>query len=310
MLRIRVQLASGEFCDIKNALTVTLNSDLDVPADDLEFTVPYSSKLSGVSKITAFDGDRLVFEGNTDEIVTACDKSGAVVKLAARSLAGALLDNEAQPVTYVNPAAGFIFERHLKPFGIKSFDGDNIPFYGSLRIEKGMTQWQVFESFCRSRYGCAPRITGSGEALMRGAESKQKAVFGDGHIPYFSLREYKKPCALIDEVRLRLDEFGGYSGSIKNKNPDCRGVRRVRYVNALSDRTTVKTADKMIENSNKNSYSLLLECSGCRLDIMGKQAEVLSPLFGKKSGMRVARLRYTLDKSGELTTVLLKKEKF
>lgn len=310
MLRIFVQYDDGTEAEIKNMLTAVLNSDSDVPADDIEFTAPFDRRLAQARRIFAYSGDSLVFEGHTDEIISIFDNSGAVIKITARSLAGVLLDNEAEPVTYVNPSAPFIFERHLKPFGLKSYDGDEIPFYGSLKIEKGMTHWQVLESFCRNRYACAPRVTGSGKAMMRGSDSGETVVFGSAGIPYFSAREYKSPCKLINEVKLRLDEYGGYSGSIKNSNPECKSIRRVRYVNAVSDRTTVKTADKMIEIGNKNSYSLVLECAGCRIDIMGRRAEVHDSLLGKTDGLRVARLRYSLGKDGETTSVTLRKEKF
>ena len=52
----------------------------------------------------------------------------------------------------MNPAAKFIFERHLKPFGIVGYDGDEHPFMGTIKIEKGMTEWQVLEKFCVALY--------------------------------------------------------------------------------------------------------------------------------------------------------------
>lgn len=48
--------------------------------------------------------------GQADEIVSIVRTDGAIVRLSARSLAGRLLDNEAEPVTYVNPAAKFILK--------------------------------------------------------------------------------------------------------------------------------------------------------------------------------------------------------
>ena len=37
---------------------------------------------------------------------------------------------------------------------------------GTIKIEKGMTEWQVLEKFCNGRYGKSPRMTGAGFALM------------------------------------------------------------------------------------------------------------------------------------------------
>lgn len=310
MLRIALEFSDGKKQNINNALTVVLNSDCDVPADDIELTVPYSPSLCLARRIFAYNGDELVFEGTVDEILTAASRGRAVTKLAARSCAGALLDNEAPPVTYVNPAAELIFERHLKPFGVKSFDGAPEPFYGSLRIEKGMTHWQVLESFCRNRFDSVPRISGDGRAFMNGFGGGDTVTFGAQGIVYGSLREDRLPCRLIGEIRLRLSEYGDYGGTLRNRNPECRDVRRTRFLNAVSDKTTVKTADKIIENSNKNSYSLILECIGCRLGIMGRSAVVRDSLLGDLSGLRVEGLRYSLDRDGEVTSVMLRKENF
>lgn len=137
---------NGKRFEIKNVLTAEISADVDVPADELVMTVPYDEKFRNADILEAYDGKSLVFVGQADEIVSIVRTDGAIVRLSARSLAGRLLDNEAEPVTYVNPAAKFIFERHLKPFGIVGYDGDEYPFMGTIKIEKGMTEWQVLEN--------------------------------------------------------------------------------------------------------------------------------------------------------------------
>lgn len=290
---------------MKNPLTVVMNSDFDVPADDICVTVPYSSGLSKAHMIFAYNDGSLIFQGEIDELVNVAGSGRAITKITARSLAGRLLDNEAEPVTYKNPASEFIFNRHLKPFGITGCDGDEVPFFGNLKIEKGMTHWQVLESFCRNRYSSKPRITGDGRAVLCGQENAEVVKFGRGGISYISIKEHKKPFRLISEVRLRLNEYGEYSGRIKNENPDCRGIERVRYVNAAADNTNVQTADRMIENSNKDSYSLVLECTGCHLDVLGKSAVVCDSLLGYIENLSAVRVRYALGRDGETTTVIL-----
>lgn len=244
---------NGKRCEIKNVLTAEISADVDVPADELVMTVPYDEKFGNADMLEAYDGKSLVFVGQADEIVNIVRTDGAIVRLSARSLAGRLLDNEAEPVTYVNPAAKFIFERHLKPFGIVGYDGDEHPFMGTIKIEKGMTEWQVLEKFCNGRYGKSPRITGAGFALMCGTYGGAKPiVFGRNGVGYTSLREYIKPCKVISQVKLRTEEYGGYKSVISNKCVD--RIKRVRYVNAFLDNNAVKTADRMIENGNRQSF--------------------------------------------------------
>lgn len=298
---------NGIRCEIKNVLTAEILADVDVPADELVLTLPYDRKYRNVDMLEAYDGKSLVFVGQADEIVSIVHNSGAIVRLSARSLAGRLLDNEAEPVTYINPAAKFIFERHLKPFGIVGYDGDEHPFMGTIKIEKGMTEWQVLEKFCNGRYGKNPRITGAGFALMCGTYGGAKPiVFGINGVGYTSLREYIKPCKVISQVKLRTEEYGGYKSVISNKCVD--RIKRVRYVNAFLDNNAVKTADRMIENGNRQSFEITVECAECLCGIVGRRAVIYDPLVGKREGLVVKSIKYSLKKNGESTTVVLGKE--
>lgn len=299
---------NGKRCEIKNVLTAEISADVDVPADELVMTVPYDEKFGNADMLEAYDGKSLVFVGQADEIVSIVRTDGAIVRLSARSLAGRLLDNEAEPVTYVNPAAKFIFERHLKPFGIVGYDGDEHPFMGTIKIEKGMTEWQVLEKFCNGRYGKSPRITGAGFALMCGAYGGAKPiVFGRNGVGYTSLREYIKPCKVISQIKLRTEEYGGYKSVISNKYVADR-IKRVRYVNAFLDNNAVKTADRMIENGNRQSFEIMLECAECLCGVVGRRAVIDDSLIGKREGLIVKSIKYSLGKNGESTTVVLGKE--
>lgn len=299
---------NGKRCKIKNVLTVEISADVDVPADELVLTVPYDRKYRNVDMLEAYDGKSLVFVGQADEIVSIVHNSGAIVRLSARSLAGRLLDNEAEPVTYINPAAKFIFERHLKPFGIVGYDGDEHPFMGEIKIEKGMTEWQVLEKFCNGRYGKGPRITGAGFALMCGTYGgAEPIVFGRNGVGYTSLREYIKPCKVISQVKLRTEEYGGYKSVVGNGSAADR-IKRVRYVNAFLDNNAVKTADRMIENGNKQSFEITVECAECLCGIVGRRAVIDDSLIGKREGLVVKSIKYSLKKNGESTTVVLGKE--
>lgn len=299
---------NGIRCEIKNVLTTEISADVDVPADELVLTVPYDRKYRNVDMLEAYDGKSLVFVGQADEIVSIVHNSGAIVRLSARSLAGRLLDNEAEPVTYINPAAKFIFERHLKPFGIVGYDGDEHPFMGTIKIEKGMTEWQMLEKFCNGRYGKNPRITGAGFALMCGTYGgAEPIVFGRNGVGYTSLREYIKPCKVISQVKLRTEEYGGYKSVVGNGSAADR-IKRVRYVNAFLDNNAVKTADRMIENGNRQSFEIMLECAECLCGIVGRRAVIYDPLVGKREGLVVKSIKYSLKKNGESTTVVLGKE--
>ena len=298
---------------LKDILTAVIESDTNVPADSLTVTFPYSSEISkNADYIMVYHNNKPVFNCQIDEIITIKKADGVINKLTARNFASFLLDNEAEPLTYMNPSAGFIFEKHLKPLGITEYEADDIPFYGALKIEKGMTHWQVFYNFCKNRYGAIPRISGDGKAYFKGADNTAIVTFGDekGDIHYLSLKENNKRFKLISEVKLKLNEFGTYSGVIKNTNDESNSINRVRYVNLISDNNTIETADKIINQSNFDSYTTELECIGCHIGIIGHKAIIYDNLLGEMKNLKINRVRYTLDNSGEKTTVTMGKESF
>ena len=142
---------NGIRCKIKNVLTVEISADVDVPADELVLTVPYDRKYRNVDMLEAYDGKSLVFVGQADEIVSIVHNSGAIVRLSARSLAGRLLDNEAEPVTYINPAAKLELNRRLFT-SLKKQHRKNfwIPYISLTKIQQWTEFWFSFRFQNRS----------------------------------------------------------------------------------------------------------------------------------------------------------------
>lgn len=311
MLKFKIIYRDDSEETVSNVITAVINAEEGVPADDLSITLPFDSRFCKKAKdIRVFDGEQIIFRGPIDEIINIKSCDGVLTKITARSCAGQLLDNEAEPLTYINPNAEFIWERHLKPFGITLFAADSKPFYGNLSICKGMTHWQVFYNYCINRYGYEPRITGDGKAYFTEVESNDKVIFSENNIKYYSLKENFKKYKLISEVKLKLSQYGGYTGYIKNTNSECTSINRVRYVNAISDKTNVTTADNIISKSNSDSYSITLECNGCHIGLLGKKSEIHDDIIGVRGNLRIKKVKYTLGKNGETTTLTLGKEKF
>ncbi|MBQ1381132.1 MAG: hypothetical protein IIY79_03850, partial [Ruminococcus sp.] len=168
------------------------------------------------------------------------------------------------------------------------------------------------ERFCRARYHSEPRISGGGTAYLDRRPSDEVAVFSDSGsgIPYLSLNESRRPYRLISEIRLKFRQANTYGSVIRNANPEAQRVTRVRYVNAAADKTTLATADKMLENSNRRSYLLKLSCAGCHCGLLGKRAEVRDSVLGTIGGLAVRKVSYTVSSRGEFSTIELEKENY
>ena len=310
MLRVHiVQNDKAEF-EIKNIFSAVYNSETGVPADDFTISFGYDQKVGeNADYLKIFSDDKLIFYGQIDEIINAENSSGVITQITARSLAGQLVDNEAEPITYYNPCARLIYEKYLEPYGIKWYECDNIPAYGFFKIDKGMTQWQVFENFCKNKFGVQAVISGDGTAYFEGLKNNKKLLFAKGgDIEYNSIKEKIQRYKLISDVYLKLKSFSNYDGVIQNKSDACKNIKRVRYVNALSEKSTIETADKIIEQSNIDSYGITLECCGCYLDILGADAKIEDEILGIKDNLKIKKIRYSLSNDGEYTVVGLGKE--
>lgn len=309
MLRVHFEDSDGNMIESGQLLSVVLNSENDVPADSIAVTLPYDKNLVlNVHTIVAEIGKKVVFRGAVDEIISLCDDKQAITKFTARSPAGLLLDNEAEPVTYYCPSAEFVCNKHLKPFGIEAQDTDNTLLSNYFRIDKGTTHWQVLENFCKIRYGTSPHIDGDGKAYLKGKKRDERLIFGKGGIDYISVKENRKICELVSRVRVKVDEFGGYASNIFNGNPECKGVERVRFVDAAMETGGLKTVDRIIENSNKNSYCIMILCSGCVVDVMGCRAEIRDERLGIIDNLIIQKVQYSMGVDGEFTALELGKE--
>lgn len=313
MLSFWITDKSGVSKQIDNVLTVVWDCDMGVPADSLTITCPYSGDIRGNAvAMKVYEDEKLAFSGGVDTIVAVKQAKQVVLKLSCRSLAAGLLDNEAEPVTYNTPGASLIYEKHIKPFGIRLAEADNIPFYDKLRIGKGFSHWQVVQWFCRNRYNTEPRITGDGVAYLKGYHPKGESVFSDKGtgVSYYSLKETHRRYRLISEVKMKFRQANTYRSSVKNSNPEAAFVKSVRYVNAASEEKNIDTVDRMIANGNRNSYALNISCIGCHTGLVGTHAVIDDSVLGEISGLLVKSVRYSADRRGGVSAITLEKERF
>lgn len=309
MLNFKVKLCDGTIKDMPSPITVVYNSEDTVPADDLTVTFPYTGDfIDRTDFVYAFDSAQTVFVGQADEIITLKSADGIIAKITARSMAGILLDNEAQPCIYHNPSPSMIYEKHLKPYGFENCVTDDTPFFGTLKITKGMSEWQVLDNFCRNKHSNTARVTGGGRVIFERKNSEDRLCFSDtAENGYISMKKSVNRYKVISEVRLKLKEEGRYTGTLKNEAADSRIIRR-RLVNALADTRKLDTADKIISQSNNEYFEITLECVGSYFDIVGRKAEIRDRHFGKTGGLYVHKLKYSSGANGEMTTITLRKE--
>ena len=306
MLRFVTTDVEGSRFPLPAPLSVTLRMEEDVPADDLYAVFPLI-RCRELKEIAVYDGEREVFVGVIDEQELLRQPSGASLRLSARSLAARLLDNEAPPRIYDHPSARLIYERHVRDYGIGEGDVDDANCFGELAITKGMSQWSVLKTFCNACYASVPRVSADGRLYMKGLPRTEAVVFGEGGVRYTRLSEQYRRCEEISRVNVKVNESGGYSYPVENRDALQRGVCRERYVNALLTATPIKCADIILQKGCEKAYALHLRCPERLLHLLGCDAAVHDGAVGDREGLYVSAVRYRMDKGGEYTAVKLKR---
>ena len=306
MLRYEIKLKNGELRKGFKVLSAVWKSELDVPADSLSLNCAYDDEIFNQGdRLSAYDGETLIFEGQLDELSRIRGGSGTALTLSARSAAAVLLDNEAEPLSYRNPTAVLMYRKYLQPFGLDDVQLDETPIIGYMRIDKGMTCWQALELFCRTRYGAKLTVSGAGRVYLRGYKNSKTVRFGSDGIKYYSIKENNSRYKLISEVRLKVKSTAGYLSKMINSNPGCGHIKRARYVNTAAENNSLTTADNIIRRSNLEGHKITLTIRGCVTDILGADAVLDDRDFGRIDGLTVRKITYSLSDRGELTTVVL-----
>ena len=287
-------------------LSMTVDVDENIPADALKATFPYF-ETSEIARIDVYADGEIVFRGIVDEEEHTVDSGGEYLKIAARSKAALLLDNEAMPCVYDHPSADMICERYAEPFGIRCADSDDAVYFGEQTIAKGSSCWSVLKNFCNACYSTLPRIGSDGLLRMKGISGDKELRFGSDGIRYTRISELNKRSAELSAVRVKTESAGGYELCVTNEIAVSRGIRRERYLNALLTESPMRCADAMLRNGRSKAYALKLRCPECLLGAQGCSAEVYDAILGSRKGLYVSSLRYHSDADGEYTDLMLKR---
>ena len=179
-----------ELCD---PVSLTINKEENVPADDMVVKFPYIS-VKELKTVVVSDGEKVVFTGVVDEQQTVMKKNGEFLLIVCRSMAAVLLDNESVPISYTNPSTDIIEMRHIKPYNLCMKDNDNSTYFGTLTIPKGASQYKAVEDFCKNMYHCTPRINELSQVELVHSHKDPVCIFsndGDG-VEYFEFSENLK----------------------------------------------------------------------------------------------------------------------
>lgn len=278
-----------------------LDSCEDAPADSFSGVFPLAESLGDLVGIKILEASgELLFDGVTDIQREISAAGGRVLKLAARSRAGLLLDSEAVPQTYSYPSLPMIYARHIGPYGFSGFTGSSRVFEGTMKIAKGMSEWQAAALFCTAFLQITPRVRGS-VFDASGESAAQELRFGNGGIRFCSAEVKNRWCDRYSEVFAPASTGGTYVSAAKDAQTAALGIVRRKCLQSADG------AAALLASADQKSFAVTLECPGRVRAETGAPAVFSDGVLGGFTGLSVAETRYLLDSSGERTRIVLRR---
>ncbi len=301
MLKARITDINGRIFE-ETPMNIVMDIEDDVPADSINL------KIKGMGfpiliKVELLRGDTLVFSGEVDEQTEAFGKK-SYTEIIARDSSASLIDNEAYPMSFVNPSAKDIFDRYAKPLGFKVLRGENKVYSGRFTVEKGISCYTAIRRFAMELYSAFPKCRGD-ELYIEGIKSEDVLRFGKNGIPVMDMRVVHLRCNRVSRVYFKYKNGEGYNSFVSDAGAESQGINKVRYINLASGNSSVKDADIIFDEANKKCFYADIICRGFLGDALGKT--VLLSQSPEK--YYVSSVRYTADEKGEYTRLrILKKE--
>lgn len=299
----------GEKVMLPQPVSLCINCETDVPADDITITFAMNS-VPPLAFLTVTENGSNIFMGIVDEQEKTIGADGTLIKITGRSMAALLLDNEAKPTNYTNLSDEVLFYNHIEPYGLTGFLGDDASYIGNMSIDKGVTQWQVVEDYCGKKYNTVPRINEEGIAVLNGSISQKKLLFSNTikrGMPYVSCKIKTKRHSMLSHIYVRTSPADGYTTTLINTTAVKKGVMRRRYLNVADMKgRTLDIGDKMIEKSNQGNLIVTLCCPCGVLGCLGAMATVDDIAVENGSQLTISKVRYVLSSQGQYTYLTLK----
>lgn len=281
-------------------MRLRLRCDEDAPADSLEARFPAWEGAGTLCGIQCFDAaGTAVFDGIVDEQSVSETEAGVLAELSARSRAALLLDNEAQPQVYYMPSLKLLFARHAAPYGFTGYLGQDEVFGGAYTVEKGMSEWQALEGFCKTFLGVRPVVRGR-VLDASGAIQEGETIFSQTEgVPFTEQKVVWKDVCRLSELRMRTGEAAGYDAVLGDGEAAARGVTRRRFLSG----SDAEQANSLLRQARKRAFSIRMCCPGALCPPLGRRART-----EETENLYVAAWDYCLDSSGETCWVTLRKK--
>lgn len=294
----------GQRVSLPAPVSCQLSLDEDSPAHAFSATFPVSAALPPLYSCDVSYQGSPVFSGLLDQQTISVSADGSLLKLAARSRAALLLENDALPQTYLNPSLQQLFDRHAAPYGFTEISGNLGPFRGKFTVRKGMSEWQALSEFAAYFLGVTLRPAGDRSLDASGKPSARSVTFSNSSgLPYSSLSHSFLLQNQASHLHLQPALGASYSGLVVDQAAVRLGVQRHRYLSLrpfLAQRSLEQSRRKAQEVTVLSPLPLFHRLS------LGDLACLDDPVFAHTGELSVAKISFSLDDKGQRSCLTLR----
>ena len=308
MMNFRVELGDGTRLELPEATRWRLSYGTGLPCDSFEVRClweggPDERMASAALFYAEQDGERL-FTGVVDEYAFVCGGQGVYLELSGRSMAARLLDNEAMPAQYQRLTCADLVERHVRPYGLETVGGKDLPTVSGFSVTAGVSEWSVVENYAQYYGGVTPRFDRLGRLVLEKHKDGAPLEIGrSAPVMGWELRDQRHGVLSGVAVRRRTDwgiqwvedkEFMAQGGCARRvvTVPNDTGTAAMRY-----------SADYQLNAARSERLRLTLTLAGAFFPEPGRLVKLKRDGFDDKS-WRLAQTEVECTTDG-ITTVLV-----
>lgn len=315
MLKIRLTSLDGRSYETERVQRLEFSDRLDTPAQSVTVLIPSPRRMGELVRIgVLWDGETL-FDGAVDEQEWQVSGTEDVLEISARSAGGALLDNEAIPVTYNCPCLEDLYKLHLKPYGVRGCVGSDARCATYYPVRAGESEWDVIRQFCIGVLGVLPRLTEQLVLDASGEPSGRTVLFSNtrpGAQRYTSLAVRHVRSGVIGEIAYQSGWEGSYACRARSVSAGERAIttRQVVNLSTAADWEKNSALSRRFLASEWGSEELILKTPGFVRCRPGDRAAVCDGRMGSYRGFVVHEVVLSLSGGAPAGRIVLRPEKY
>ncbi|MGN0522377.1 MAG: hypothetical protein ACI4IQ_07050 [Eubacterium sp.] len=303
-MKINIKTVDSKQYSIDKPVQIAFIRTAGAACDALSVRFKSDAFISEIVNVTAYNGDKLIFNGYCDNQRITQNDDGIEVYFYARSSACLLVDSQAQPFTYNRPTAKQLCLCFADKFGFECCLPE-IHSKDKYEVAKGVSCYGAINNFVSLITGSNVYVTPDNRLKLLSQSVNVKSLNDYKIVSASAITNRSEP---ISEISYKREASSGYILHTSSCLSKELGISREQFVNltSLPQWQRDYTVLKRLKDSFGDYKVLELTVSGYVEDELYQRFNYISA-GGKYEDYVLTEKKYTFDKNGRFTRLTLKK---